>query len=131
MELRERSKEVYSMKKILIIGLSVLLAVFLGSVAIGGGQASAASYGPVISPENGTAYDGTFASGNAFAMDQEVLTGPSISWESSIPFDKTIASCVPYALNSDNFSGPVVSSEHYGAVGGTEDEISLLAMLCR
>lgn len=122
------------MKKILTIGLAVLLAVFVGSMIYGSSQLYAFSgeafNGPAISPGSGIAYDSTLDSANSYAMIREIVNGPSISTSSGIAWDNTLAGCPSYAMNRDVFSGPLVSAEIAGMVKGTEDEFTLLALLC-
>ena len=122
------------MRKILTIGLAVLLSVFLGSMLTGGQAYAFSGEGPsitadIVDPAPGIAYENTLSSADPFAMNGE--HGPSIAADivdpaPSLAYDNTLSRCLPsYALNGEHFSGPVVSSEFNGAVKGTDDEITL------
>lgn len=135
------------MNKILTIGLVVLVSVFLGGM-ISGSRAYAFAgegfNGPSITadvefPPVSIAYDSTLEGANSYAMNSGEANGPSITADIesppvSIAYDSTLSNCPAYAMNElreEAFSGPVISSESSGAVWGTEDVGTLVAMLCR
>lgn len=136
------------MNKILTIGLVVLVSVFLGGMLSGSSRAYAFTgegfNGPSITadveyPPVSIAYDSTLEGANSYALNNAEANGPSITADiespvTSIAYDSTLSNCPAYAMNEVNeemFSGPVISSESSGAVWGTEDVGTLVAMLCR
>ncbi len=123
------------MRKIINIGLAVLLSVFLGgmisqSYAISADFASPTSLAVIN-------YHETVAGADSYALNREEAKGLSISPDFVFPtslhtiaYQKAAANCPTLALNEEGFIGPVVSSENGGVMRGTDDAITLVAMLC-
>ncbi len=136
------------MRKILTIGLAVLLTVFLGgmSVIMSGSSPSYAFSGegfngPSIinadleSPSINIAYHETIAGADSYAWDRGDVNGLSVNADlesptTSIAYFATPANCPAYAENEEAFRGPLVSLESGGVMRGTDDAITLVAMLC-
>ncbi len=133
------------MKKILIIGLAVLFSVLLGGMISGASQLYAFSgegfNGPssinadLESPSINIAYYDTHAGLVPFAWEREDVNGLSVNADMesptlSIAYFATPSNCPAYAENEEAFRGPIVSLESGGALHGTDDAITLVAMLC-
>ena len=133
------------MRKILTIGLAVLLSVLLGGMISGASQLYAFSGegfdGPrsinadLESPSLIIAYHDTLAGADSYALNREDVNGLSVNADLesptlSIAYDKALANCPAYAENEEAFRGPLVSSESGGVMRGTDDAITLVAILC-
>ncbi len=133
------------MRKILTIGLAVLFSVLLGGMISGASQLYAFSGtgfdGPrsinadLESPSISIAYHETVAGADSYALNREDVNGLSVNADlesptTSIAYSATPANCPAYAENEEAFRGPLVSLENGGVMRGTDDAITLVAMLC-
>lgn len=100
------------MKKILTIGLAVLLAVFLGGMIGGGSQLYAISDnglgGPMLSDSPAVAYHEAPAGDNSYVTSSETLEGPAISTSTAITYQESGAKCNSYA-RSEVSDVPMIS----------------------